>query len=349
MKSKPPILHHNEYVNWLELIKEKIHQAQLKAHFKVNELMLVLYWEIGIAIIEAQTKQGWGAQVIDRLADDIKKDIVGNKGFSVRNLKYMRSFAGAYPEFPLVQVPLALSENEFVQVSLAQITWYHHITLLTAVKGLEERLFYIQQTSQNGWSRDIMMQQIKSDLYSRKGKALNNFEASLPASQSDLAKSIFKDPYQFDFLSLTEQMREADIERQLLEKINDFLLELGRGFAFVGKQYSVEIEHSDYKIDLLFYHTQMHAYVVVELKAGEFKPEYISKLNFYISAIDDTLKTDIDNPTIGLLLCASKNDVKVEYAMRGLEKPLGVAAYELEKLIKDNLYVITKGNRNEDF
>jgi predicted nuclease of restriction endonuclease-like (RecB) superfamily len=237
----------------------------------------------------------------------------------------------------MVQVPLAQSKSEFVQVPLAQITWYHHISLLAKVKDTSERAFYINETAQNEWSRDVMLLQIRSKLYERDGKALNNFDRTLPDYQSDLAKSVFKDPYNFDFLMLSRKVKEVEIENLLTQKNTDFLLELGKGFAFVGRQYAVEIDDTNYKIDLLFYHTILHAYVVIELKAGEFLPEYVSSLNFYISAIDDKLKTPADEPTIGLLLCASKSNVKVEYAMRGLNKPLGVASYELEQLVKENI------------
>lgn len=336
------------YSPLINAVKEKIQQARLSANLKVNEVLLELYWEIGRAIGEAQEQQAWGAQVIDKLAQAIKEDSPHNKGFSVRNLKYMRSFSQAYPDFPFVQVPLAQGEDEFVQVPLAQITWYHHITLLSKVKDLEERVFYIQKTVENAWSRDVMVMQIKSDLYNRSGMALNNFASSLPSTQSDLAKSIFKDPYQFDFLQLSEKMSEIDIERQLIDKISDFLLELGKGFAYVGKQYVVSVEETDYRIDLLFYHTRLHAYVVVELKAGEFKPEFVSKLNFYISAIDDKLKSEEDKPTIGLLLCTDKSDVKVEYAMRGFDKPLGVATYQLKQVIKDKLKQINNAAKERE-
>lgn len=234
-----------------------------------------------------------------------------------------------------------------MQVPLAQITWYHHISLLTKVKKREERAFYIVETAKNEWSRDVMLLQVQSNLYSRSGKAMNNFEQTLPEYQSDLAKSIFKDPYHFDFLMLAAKVKELEIEKLLTQKITDFLLELGKGFAFVGRQYNIEVDNTDYKIDLLFYHTILHAYVVIELKAGEFMPEYVSKLNFYISAIDDKLKTPSDERTIGLLLCASKSNIKVEYAMRGLDKPLGVATYQLEQLVKDNIDKLIE-NANEE-
>lgn len=330
------ILHH-DYKNWSDFITAKIKLAQTQTAFKVNSAMLTLYWEIGNSILEKQSQNGWGSKVIDLLANDLAKNFPNNSGFSVRNLKYMRAFAQAYPQFPFVQVPLALNENKFVQVPLAQITWYHHITLLTKVKDTKARAFYIAETAKNEWSRDVMLLHIQSKLYERDGKALNNFESTLPDYQSDLAKNIFKDPYNFDFLMISRKAKEVEIENLLTQKITDFLLELGRGFAFIGRQYKIEVDNTDYKIDLLFYHTILHAYVVIELKAGEFLPEYISKLNFYISAIDDKLKAPTDEPTIGLLLCASKSNVKVEYAMRGMTKPLGVASYELKQLVKENI------------
>lgn len=321
---------------WIKSIKDKISKAQTRASFKVNEEMLTLYWEIGTSIIKAQKNKAWGAQIIDNLAKDIKNNFPDSTGFSVRNLKYMRAFAKEYPDFPIVQVPLAQNAKK-VQVPLAQITWYHHINLISKVKDLKERAFYIQETVQNEWSTDVMLLQIKSDLYNRTGKAINNFKQTLPKPQSDLAKSIFKDPYNFDFLSLSKRYNEKEIESELTEKITNFLLELGKGFAFVGKQYEIEVDNSNYRIDLLFYHTILHSYVVVELKIGEFKPEYISKLNFYISAVDDNIKTKMDNNSIGLLLCASKSNIKVEYAMRGFENPIDVAAYELEQMIYKEL------------
>lgn len=329
----------DNYSDWLNFVSDKIYNAQINTHIKVNNELLTLYWEIGNSILYVQKQLGWGSKIIDNLSKDIHNNHPDSKGFSVRNLKYMRAFAEAYPDFPIVQVPLAQLNNEdnFVQVSLAQITWYHHISLLTKIKNTNERAFYIAKTAENQWSRDIMLLQIKNDLYNRSGKALNNFNNTLPVAQSDLAKSIFKDPYKFDFLTLSESFQEKEIEKQLTLKITEFLLELGKGFAYIGKQVVVEVADDAYKIDLLFYHTILHAYIAVELKAGEFKPEYISKLNFYTSAIDDTIASEYDNPTIGLLLCASKNNVKVEYAMRGLDKPIGVAAYELEQFIKNTM------------
>lgn len=334
---KEKLERNNDYKEWMQLILKKIESAQIRTALKVNTDLLTLYWEIGQMILEKQEQKGWGSKVIDLLAKDLKRSFPDNTGFSVRNLKYMRTFAEAYPDFPIVQVPLAQSESKFVQVPLAQITWYHHISLLTKVKDIHKRAFYIAETAKNEWSRNVMLLQVKNKLYERNGKALNNFEHTLPDYQSDLAKSVFKDPYYFDFLTISRRAKEKELEESLIQKITDFLLELGKGFAFVGRQYAIEVDQTDYRIDLLFYHTILHAYVVIELKAGEFHPEYVSKLNFYISAVDDQLKREKDEPTIGLLLCASKSDVKVEYSMRGLTKPLGVASYELEQLVKENI------------
>ena len=332
---------------WIESIKDKIVDAQTKTYLRVNAEMLQLYWEIGNSILDAQQNQGWGTHIIDNLAQKLKFNFPNSKGFSVRNLKYMRAFAKEYPHFPFVQVPPAQLNNEKVQVPLAQITWYHHISLLSKVKSIHERVFYINETAQNEWSRDVMLLQIKSNLYARSGKAINNFEKTLLQPQSDLAKSIFKDPYNFEFLTLTKRVNEKEIELKLTEKITDFLLELGKGFAFIGRQYPIEVDDTNYKIDLLFYHTKLHAYIVVELKVGDFKPEYISKLNFYISAVDDRIKTEADNKTVGLLLCASKSNIKVEYAMRGFENPIGVAAYELEEYISNKLREINATDGKE--
>ncbi|MBQ7551067.1 MAG: DUF1016 family protein [Bacteroidales bacterium] len=323
-----------EYNEWKQSVIEHIKERRMDAVFSVNTTLLQTYWEIGMTILKAQKEKGWGAQVIDRLSCDLECAFGKGNGFSVRNLKYMRMFAAEYPDFPIVQVPLAQSEEstEFVQVPLAQITWYHHISLLAKVKDLRERAFYIQQTVANGWSRDVMLMQVNSKMYEHRGKAINNFSQTLPVLQSDLAKAAFKDPYHFGFLDIADKVNERAIEDELTEKISDFLLELGKGFAFVGRQYHLVVANDDYYVDLLMYHTRLHCYVVIELKAVEFIPEFVSKLNFYISVVDDTLKTDHDNPTIGLLLCRTKNNIKAEYALRGMTQPLGIAEYDMEKI-----------------
>jgi len=263
--------------------------------------------------------------VIERLAQDLKREFPEMKGFSPRNLKYMRAFAEAY------------SDEPFVQQAAAQIPWFHHCVLLDKVKDLQERLWYIQQTIEHGWSRNVLVHQIESGLYERQGKAITNFERTLPAPQSDLARSLIKDPYVFDFLTLGPQAQERDLERSLLEHLRDFLLELGRGFAFVGSQYRLEVDGDEFFIDLLFYQLRLRCYVVIELKIGEFKPEYAGKMNFYLSAVDDLLRHPEDRPSIGLILCNTQNRLVAEYALRDLSKPMGVATYRVTEALPDEL------------
>lgn len=341
----------NGYNLWRKDIEALIDTAKLKAAINVNMDTLSLYWSIGKQILDKQVKLGWGRQVIEQLSKDLVSRYPDDRGYSKRNLGYMKSFAMQYPDFPFLQVPLAKFrdlpilqatlaklENEgtdFVQVPLAQITWYHHISLLTKVKDEAERAYYIIETAQNGWSRDVMLLQIDNGYIHAKGHAINNFEQTLPPPQSDLARSIFKDPYNFSFIGTVALQNELDIEKSLTSKITDFLLEMGRGFAYIGRQYHITVDGDDYYIDLLMYHLKLHCYVVVELKAVEFKPEFVSKLNFYISAVDDMVKSPEDKPTIGLLLCRSKSDKKAEFSLRGVTQPMGIAQYETEKLFAD--------------
>jgi len=287
--------------------------------------------------LEVQEQKGWGSQIIDNLSKYIKNEFPESTGFSVRNLKYMRAFAEEYPDFPIVQVPLAQLENEFVQFPLAQIPWYHHISLLTKVKSLENRLFYINETAKNGWSRDVMLLKIKSNLHQRQGSAITNFEYTLPDPQSELAKQSINDPYVFDFLSLSEDFKEKDIENQLIKHVSKFLLELGKGFAFLGSQYHLEVAEQDYYLDLLFYHTNLKCYVVIELKNTKFIPEYAGKLNFYLSAVDDKLKQENDQPSIGIVLCRDKNNVEVEFSLRGMSQPIGVSEFNLTETLPEYL------------
>lgn len=256
---------------------------------------------------------------------DLQKRYKGESGYSERNLRNMKRFANEYPDFPFLQVPLA------------QITWYHHISLIGKVKDVSERAFYILKTAENGWSRDVMLLQVENDLYSNQGKAINNFHVTLPDYHSDMARDIFKDPYKFGFLAIEEKVNERMIEEKLIQKITDFLLEMGKGFAFVGHQYHLEVEEDDYYVDILMYHLKLHCYVAIELKAVEFIPEFISKLNFYVSAIDDLVKAPEDNPTIGLLLCTDKKNKKVEYSLRGNLQPLGVASYKTNKSLEERI------------
>ena len=341
----------NGYAQWRKDIEHLIDTAKLHTALNVNVGTLTLYWNIGKSILHKQEQEGWGKQVIEQLSKDLISRYPDDRGYSVRNLRYMKRFASAYPDFPILQVALAelkelpilqatLAElenegREFVQVPLAQISWYHHISLLPKVKDKAERAYYITETAQNGWSRDVMLLQIDNGYIHAKGHAINNFEQTLPPPQSDLARYIFKDPYNFSFIGTVALQNELDIEKSLTSKITDFLLEMGRGFAYIGRQYHISVDGDDYYIDLLMYHLKLHCYVVVELKAVEFKPEFVSKLNFYISAVDDIVKSPEDKPTIGLLLCRTKSNKKAEFSLRGITQPMGIAQYETEKLFAD--------------
>ena len=341
----------NGYAQWRKDIEHLIDTAKLHTALNVNVGTLTLYWNIGKSILHKQEQEGWGKQVIEQLSKDLISRYPDDRGYSKRNLGYMKSFAMQYPDFPFLQVPLAkLRElpilqatlaklesegKDFVQVPLAQISWYHHISLLPKVKDEAQRAYYITETAQNGWSRDVMLLQIDNGYIHAKGHAINNFEQTLPPPQSDLARYIFKDPYIFSFIGTVALQNELDIEKSLTSKITDFLLEMGRGFAYIGRQYHISVEGDDYYIDLLMYHLKLHCYVVVELKAVEFKPEFVSKLNFYISAIDDIVKSPEDKPTIGLLLCRTKSNKKAEFSLRGITQPMGIAQYETEKLFAD--------------
>ena len=326
-ESKPPArkpkaeLTPKGYEAFLGELKERIKTAQLRASLAVNREMLLFYWQTGRDILVRQEEHGWGAKVIDRLSQDLRREFPGVEGFSPRNLKYMRSFAQAWPE------------ESIVQEALAQITWYHNLTLLEKLKRREERLWYARKTVENGWSRNVLVHWIESGLYERQGKASTNFERTLPKPQSDLARETLKDPYKFEFLSLAEEAEEKAVEEGLLAHIRKFLIELGAGFAFVGQQVRLEVGGEDFYVDLLFYHLKLRSYVVIDLKTTAFKPEYAGKMNFYLSAIDDLLRHPDDKPSIGIVLCKAKNEIVAEYALRDLAKPVGVASY-ISKLVE---------------
>lgn len=314
-----------EYADWLASLKQRIHEAQQRATLVVNRELVLLYWEIGQDILERQTKQGWGSKVVDTLARDLRTAFPDMKGFSPRNLKYMRAFAEAWPD------------REFVQAVLAQLPWYHQLALLDKLRSPEERQWYAAQAIENNWSRNVLVMQIESGLRQRTGNAITNFSQRLPQPHSDLAKESLKDPYRLDFLGLGKEAQERAIENGLVKHVTQFLMELGAGFAFVGRQMHVEVGKKDYYIDLLFYHLKLRCYVVVELKAGEFQPEYAGKLNFYLSAVDSQLKHPDDNPSLGLLLCKSRDKVVAEYALRDMHKPIGVAEYQLVQALPQEL------------
>lgn len=305
------------YPQLLSDLKERIRTAQVRAAVSVNRELVLLYWQIGRMILDRQAQAGWGAKVIDQLSKDLRREFPEIKGFSSRNLKYMRTFAEAYPE------------TAIVQEVLAQITWYHNLALLEKLKTTEDRLWYAQQTISNGWSRNVLAIQIETRLRDRQGKAITNFEQTLPKPQSDLANSLLKSPYSFDFLSLGREAQERDLENALVAHIRDFLLELGVGFAFVGSQYHLQVGNEDYYIDLVFYHLRLRCFVIIDLKMTEFTPEMSGKMNFYLAVVDDLLRHPDDQPTVGLILCKSKNQTIVEYALRGIKRPIGVSTHEI--------------------
>jgi predicted nuclease of restriction endonuclease-like (RecB) superfamily len=316
------------YDEFLRGLKERIRTAQVRAALAVNRELVLLYWRIGQDILERQRQSGWGSKVIDRLAADLRSAFPEMSGFSPRNLKYMRAFAEAWPD------------EDFVQQVAAQLPWFHNCTILDKLKNLAERIWYAQQTIENGWSRNILIHQIESNLFHRKGKAITNFDRTLPAPQSELAQQIIKDPYNFDFLSLGSEAKERDLERGLIAQLQKFLLELGVGFSFVESQYSIEVDGEDFFIDLLFYHLKLRCFVVIDLKMDQFRPEYAGKMNFYLSAVDDLLKHSSDQPSLGIILCKTKKKMVVEYALRDTSKPLGVAEYRITAALPERL----KGN-----
>jgi predicted nuclease of restriction endonuclease-like (RecB) superfamily len=314
-----------DYPKFISQLKEKVREARLRASLAANSELIKLYWTIGRNIRDRQKKEGWGSKVIDRLSKDLRVEFPDMKGFSTRNINYMRGLAEAYPE------------ASFVQQVVAQIPWGHNVRILDRVKIPKEREWYLMQTLEHAWSRDILVMQIDSGLFERKGKSITNFKKTLPQAQSDLAHQVLKDPYVFDFLSLGNEAQEREVEKELVQHITKFLLELGAGFSFVGKQYHLEVGDDDFYIDLLFYHLNLRCYVVIELKTGKFKPEYAGQLNFYLSAIDDQIRHPDDKPTIGLLLCKDKNKLVAEYALKDISKPIGVSEYKIMKSIPANL------------
>jgi predicted nuclease of restriction endonuclease-like (RecB) superfamily len=313
------------YTEWLTDLKARIHAAQQRAALAVNRELLQLYWQVGRDILDRQALEGWGAGIVDQVSADLRAAFPEMKGFSRSNLKYMRAFAEAWPDFAIGQ-----------QV-VGQLPWGHNLVLLTKLKTTEARLVHAEQAVVRGWSRSVLVLHIEQRTLEREGKALTNFEHHLPKPQSDLARESLKDPYRFDFLTVGAEANEREIEAALVQHITRFLLELGAGFAFVGRQVHLEVGGEDFYLDLLFYHLKLRAYVVIELKAGDFKPEHTGKLSFYLSAVDAQVKAPEDAPTIGLLLCKSKNRVVAEYALRDTNKPIGVAEYQLVEALPKEL------------
>ena len=320
------------YQDLLARLRNQIRTAQVRAAVAVNQELVLLYWGIGKEILTRQKEDGWGTRVIERLAKDLRSEFPDMHGLSPRNLGYMKAFAEAWPEEPILQQPVA------------KLPWGHNVRLLDLVKSPEERLWYAQAAIENGWSRNVLVMQIEGGLHRRQGKAVTNFQATLPQPQSDLAQQLLKDPYNFDFLTLTNEAQERDLERGLLAHLRQFLIELGLGFAFVGSQVPLEVGGEDFRLDLLFYHLKLRCFVVIDLKMGAFKPEYAGKMNFYLSAVDDLLRHADDKPSIGLILCKAKNGIVAEYALRDIGKPLGISQFtHIEKfpeLLKGTLPTI---------
>ncbi len=339
------------YADFLAQIKAQIKSSQAKAALAVNSALIQMYWNIGEMIAEKQAENSWGNNIIEQLAADLKKEFPGISGFSRANLFFIRRFYLFYADEKVQQAVRLLTDGEIsaqqsvalsrdfanVGTFLSQIPWGHHILILTKVKEKEAALFYVRQTIEHNWSRAVLGLQIEQNLYARQGKAISNFRETLPEMQAQMARQILKDPYNFDFLTLEPEVRELENEKQLTKHIEKFLLELGKGFAFIGRQYNLQIGAKDYYLDLLFYHIRLRCFVVIELKAVEFQPEFAGKLNFYLSAVDDLLKTENDQPTIGILLCKSKDGIEVEYALRDINKPIGVSEFTFTESLPEEL------------
>ena len=319
----------SEYKKWIEELKSEIQKSQIKAAISVNQTLLDLYWRIGKSISEKINQGNWGTSVVENASKDLRNHFPNQQGFSRSNLFSMRKWYEFYVKSGL--------EIEKVQQLVGQIPWGHNVLIITKADNIEEAVFYINKTVENNWSRAVLEHQIDLDFYNRSGKAITNFNDTLPMPQSELAVETLKDPYKFDFLTLKEKALEKEIEEQLVNHITSFLLELGGGFSFVGRQVPIKIDEEDFYIDLLFYHIKLKCYVVVELKSVKFRAEYTGKMNLYLSAVDDLMKSEGENPTIGLLLCKSKSEVIAEYALRGTTQPIGVAEYEIVKSIPTDL------------
>lgn len=317
-------MNYNEFINQ---IKNEIKQSQNNAILSVNRELLLLYWKVGRRVLENINSADWGSKIIPKLSKELKQAFPDLKGFSERNLKYMRRLAEEYPDFV------------FVQQVVAQLSWSHNLVLLDRIKDKNERQWYMEKCISNGWSRNILVHQIETNLYMRQQLVdkTSNYEQTLESPNSLLAVDVLKDPYVFDFIAFEENMKERDIEKQLVKKITSFLLELGSGFAFIGNQYHLQVGQDDFYIDLLFYHIKLKSYVVIELKTGKFKAEYAGKLNFYLSAVDDLIKGDDDNPSIGIILCKEKNKLVAEYALKDMTKPIGVSEYKLLERVPEEL------------
>ena len=345
------IITSNDYKIWLIELKSLVHSSKIKAKLSVNSQMIFMYWQLGSEIQKKINSTDWGSKLIEQLSKDLISEFPDLKGFSRTNLYAMKKFFEFYSKYEIIhqsggqiiqQAAGQLPSNEFIQQVAGQIPviiklcslipWWHNVIIIEKIKSYEEVIFYINKTIENNWSRSVLEYQIESDLFSRQGKAITNFEYTLPKKNSDLAIEIMKDPYNFEFLSLKEKENERDFENKLVNHISEFLLELGKGFAYMGKQFNLKVGNKDYYLDLLFYHTKLKCYVIIELKIKEFEPEFIGKLNFYINAIDELVKDESDNSTIGILLCKNKDVFEVEFSLKGISTPIGVSSYRFKEL-----------------
>jgi predicted nuclease of restriction endonuclease-like (RecB) superfamily len=351
------------YAQWIGKLKNRVQQVQSKAAVSVNRELLAFYWELGCDIVEKQKTATWGSGFLKQLSADLSSEFPQIRGFSYRNIRLVRQWCHFYLEHvpnlatsccqiesapesfdnkqvtnlaetrdQITKQPVALFLND-----LLSIPWGHNIAIISKCSSIKEALYYVSQTLTHGWSRSVLVHQIESDLFSREGSATSNFAATLPPAQSDLAQQTLKDPYIFDFLTLTKEHNERDLENQLTDHISKFLIELGAGFAYLGRQVPLQVSERDFYLDLLFYHTQLHCYVVIELKTGDFEPEFAGKLNFYLKAVDETLRSERDEPTIGILLCKTKDKLIAEYALSDINKPIGVSEYQLTQSLPESL------------
>ena len=329
--------HGADYKHWLKALKIRVRQVQLKAAVAVNQELLSFYWELGADIVERQKNAVWGSGFLKQLSKDLRVEFPEMNGFSHRNIKYMRQWVQFYSDAaPKGQQAVAQLAKQPVS-QITQIPWGHNLAIISKCKSTNEALYYVQNTIAHGWSRSVLIHQIESGLWQREGKALTNFTKALSSPQSDLATQTLKDPYVFDFLTLTKDHNERELEAGLIEHVTQFLLELGAGFAYIGRQVPLQVGERDFFLDLLFYHTRLHCYVIVELKAVDFEPEHAGKLNFYLKAADEQLRREGDRASIGILLCKNRDKTVVEYALSDVHKPIGVSEYQLTQALPENL------------
>jgi predicted nuclease of restriction endonuclease-like (RecB) superfamily len=325
-----------DYFIFINELKKRIKSSQIKASISVNKELLQLYWELAEKIVEKQKNSKWGDGLLKQMSKDLQKEFPDMKGFSVTNLKYILQWFLFWTSDNSNEKQNVAQLKKSRQL-VGQIPWGHNLKIISKIKNKEEALFYVQKTIENNWSRAVLTHQIEGNLFGREGKAITNFKSSLPEAQSDLAQQTIKDPYIFDFLCIRDKYDERELEDGLISQVTKFLLELGAGFSFIGRQYKITVDEDDFYIDLLFYHVKLHCYVVIELKTVSFKPEFAGKLNFYVSAVDGILKTEKDNPTVGIMICKSKNKTVVEYSLKDMNKPIGVSEYQLTQALPDEL------------